>query len=58
MLVIGVYDFLDREPREMAVDVTTDGHGLFWKLKWGTLRLRGPRSALLSLKSVKAFRLY
>ncbi|KAF2965948.1 hypothetical protein GQX73_g7612 [Xylaria multiplex] len=56
-LVVGFYDSLDREPREIAVDMTSRAN-LFWKLKWGTLRLRGLRAALLSLKSVKSFRLY
>ncbi|KPM37516.1 hypothetical protein AK830_g9035 [Neonectria ditissima] len=56
-LVIGVFDLFDREPREIAIDIT-DGANLFWKLKWGTLRLRGIRAALLSLKSVRTIRLY
>ncbi|KAI0542180.1 hypothetical protein GGR58DRAFT_497533 [Xylaria digitata] len=56
-LVVGFYDSLDREPREIDVDMTNRAN-LFWKLKWGTLRLRGLRAAFLSLKSVKSFRLY
>ncbi|KAI0545809.1 hypothetical protein F4679DRAFT_559867 [Xylaria curta] len=57
ILAIGFYDSLDHEPSEVSVDITNRAN-LFWKLKWGTLRLRGLRTTFLSLKSVKSFRLY
>jgi hypothetical protein len=55
-IVIGLFSAIDNQPHERIVFIK-EKKCLFRDLKWAILRLRG-LSYFLSLKSVKAFRLY
>lgn len=57
-LVMGIISAVDRQPVERIMFLREkDFKNLFWKMRLETVRLRGLRY-FLSLKSVKAFRLY